>query len=87
MYSTLYHTVVVGLMAVCETHPLLSLPRSPFAQREQWLNPVIVRLVSLRRVTNIVWSKRPAACTSHHQMCEIVQGSVFTLREPPTSAF
>ena len=69
MYSTLYHTVVVGLMAVCETHPLLSLPRSPFAQREQWLNPVIVRLVSLRRVTNIVWSERPA-CTSHHQKCK-----------------
>ena len=79
MYSTLYHTVVVGLMAVCETHPLLSLPRSPFAQREQWLNPVIVRLVSLRRATNIVWSKRPAACTSHHQMCE---DCAFTLHEP-----
>ena len=86
MHSTLYHTVVVGLMAVCETHPLLSLPRSPFDQREQWLNPVIVRLVSLRRVTNIVWSERPA-CTSHHQMCEIVQGIVFTLHEPPSSAF
>ena len=70
MYSTLYHTLVVGLMAVCETHPLLSLPRSPFAQREQWLNPVIVRLVSLSRVTNIVWSGRPA-CTSHHQMCKV----------------
>ena len=104
--------MVVGLMAVCETHPLLSLPRSPFAQREQWLNPVIVRLVSLSRVTNIIWSERPA-CTSHHQKCKncarkcfhlarailrcarvvlckvarIVQGIVFTLHEPPSSAF
>ena len=59
---------IITLHSNCIT--TLSLPRSPFAQREQWLYPPIVHLVSLRR-TNIV-------CFLHEPHCHSISISGFS---------
>ena len=81
MYSTLYHTLVVGLMAVCETHPLLSLPRSPFASVSNGSIPSL-SVSSAFVASQILFGPSDLLARAIIRSARIVQGIVFTLHEP-----